>query len=103
MAQLDAIRHEIRSISIINPGPLTRSLNNLDQAPISNGNVCDLCTFYIETNYRLSYNFTDTVAKILYNHVVACCCRNRQQETRSAWGEYLNILFYQGLLTRYTT
>ncbi|KAK2401669.1 sec-independent translocase TatB protein [Trifolium repens] len=36
MAQLDAIRHEIRSISIINPGPLTRSLNNLDQAPISN-------------------------------------------------------------------
>ncbi|WJX18552.1 hypothetical protein P8452_08342 [Trifolium repens] len=38
MAQLDAIRHEIRSISIINPGPLTRSLNNLDQAPISNDN-----------------------------------------------------------------
>ncbi|XP_022155851.1 uncharacterized protein LOC111022860 isoform X2 [Momordica charantia] len=26
MAQLDAIRHEIRSISILNPGPLTRRL-----------------------------------------------------------------------------
>ena len=38
MAQLDAIRHEIRSISIINPGPLTRSLDNIDQASISNDN-----------------------------------------------------------------
>lgn len=26
MAQLDAIRHEIRGISILNPGPLTRRL-----------------------------------------------------------------------------
>ncbi|KAL8142582.1 hypothetical protein V2J09_015614 [Rumex salicifolius] len=32
MAQLDAIRHEIRSISIMNPGPLTRTLtDNPDQ------------------------------------------------------------------------
>ncbi|XP_061338136.1 uncharacterized protein LOC133284998 [Gastrolobium bilobum] len=39
MAQLDAIRHEIRSISIINPGPMTRKLvDNLDQTSISNVN-----------------------------------------------------------------
>ncbi|KAG9140064.1 hypothetical protein Leryth_010570 [Lithospermum erythrorhizon] len=38
MAQLEAIRHEIRSISFVNPGPLTRRLvDNLDQ--ISTGNV----------------------------------------------------------------
>ncbi|KAL2323497.1 hypothetical protein Fmac_027876 [Flemingia macrophylla] len=37
MAQLDAIRHEIRSISIINPGPLTRRLlDNPDQSSVSN-------------------------------------------------------------------
>ncbi|KAG4995972.1 hypothetical protein JHK85_027411 [Glycine max] len=37
MAQLDAIRHEIRSISIINPGPLTRRLvDDPDQTSISN-------------------------------------------------------------------
>ncbi|GAU41202.1 hypothetical protein TSUD_26270 [Trifolium subterraneum] len=36
MAQLDAIRHEIRSLSFVNPGPLTRRLNNCDEAPISN-------------------------------------------------------------------
>ncbi|XP_027366293.1 uncharacterized protein LOC113872725 [Abrus precatorius] len=39
MAQLDAIRHEIRSISIINPGPLSRRLvDNTDQRSISNDN-----------------------------------------------------------------
>ncbi|XP_020233836.1 uncharacterized protein LOC109813946 [Cajanus cajan] len=39
MAQLDAIRHEIRSISIINPGPLTRRLvDNPDQTSVSNDN-----------------------------------------------------------------
>ncbi|KAK7393463.1 hypothetical protein VNO78_22019 [Psophocarpus tetragonolobus] len=37
MAQLDAIRHEIRSISIINPGPLTRRLvDNPDQFFVPN-------------------------------------------------------------------
>ncbi|XP_028788596.1 uncharacterized protein LOC114744595, partial [Neltuma alba] len=39
MAQLDAIRHEIRSISIINPGPLTRRLvDNIDLKSTSDGN-----------------------------------------------------------------
>ncbi|KAJ1417544.1 hypothetical protein SESBI_16603 [Sesbania bispinosa] len=39
MAQLDAIRHEIRSISLINPGPLTRRLvDNLDQPSVPNDN-----------------------------------------------------------------
>ncbi|XP_027367319.1 uncharacterized protein LOC113873412 [Abrus precatorius] len=39
MAQLDAIRHEIRSISIINSAPLTRRLvDNTDQTSISNDN-----------------------------------------------------------------
>ncbi|WVY99209.1 hypothetical protein V8G54_031360 [Vigna mungo] len=37
MAQLDAIRHEIRSISIINPGPLTRGFaDNPDQTSLPN-------------------------------------------------------------------
>lgn len=32
MAQLEAIRHEVRSLSIMNPGPLTRRLmDNPDQ------------------------------------------------------------------------
>ncbi|KHN18842.1 hypothetical protein glysoja_028211 [Glycine soja] len=36
MAQLDAIHHEIRSVSIINAGPLTRRLvDNPDQTSIS--------------------------------------------------------------------
>lgn len=39
MAQLDAIRHEIRSISLVNPGPLTRRLDNLDQTSMANGIV----------------------------------------------------------------
>ncbi|KAI9083323.1 hypothetical protein K1719_028267 [Acacia pycnantha] len=39
MAQLDAIRHEIRSISIINPGPLTRRLvDNIDLKSVSDDN-----------------------------------------------------------------
>lgn len=38
MAQLEAIRHEIRSISILNPGPLTRRLvDNVDPSSGSNG------------------------------------------------------------------
>ena len=38
MAQLDAIRHEIRSISVINPGPLTRRLvDNIDLKSVSGG------------------------------------------------------------------
>ncbi|KAJ9187634.1 hypothetical protein P3X46_003063 [Hevea brasiliensis] len=37
MAQLEAIRHEIRSISILNPGPLTRRLvDNIDPSSGSN-------------------------------------------------------------------
>lgn len=37
IAQLEAIRHEIRSISIINPGPLTRRLDGVEPAQ-NNGN-----------------------------------------------------------------
>lgn len=37
MAQLDAIRYEMRSISLLNPGPLTRRLDNLDQTSTTNG------------------------------------------------------------------
>lgn len=38
MAQLDAIRHELRSISLLNPGPLTTRLvdNIASQPPITN-------------------------------------------------------------------
>lgn len=37
MAQLEAIRYEIRSISLVNPGPLTRKLvdNPPDPSPQS--------------------------------------------------------------------
>ncbi|CAK9147789.1 unnamed protein product [Ilex paraguariensis] len=39
MAQLEAIRHEIRTISFMNPGPLTtRLVNNLNLTSTSNGN-----------------------------------------------------------------
>eukprot|EP00257_Ricinus_communis_P011057 XP_002531666.2 uncharacterized protein LOC8273521 [Ricinus communis] len=40
MAQLEAIRHEIRSVSILNPGPLTRRLvDNIDHTSNSNDNI----------------------------------------------------------------
>ncbi|XP_057423078.1 uncharacterized protein LOC130717008 isoform X2 [Lotus japonicus] len=39
MAQLDAIRHEIRSISFMNPAPAQRVVDNPDQTPISNANT----------------------------------------------------------------
>ncbi|MFQ6628278.1 hypothetical protein Gotur_006785 [Gossypium turneri] len=41
MAQLDAIRHEIRSLSLMNPGPMTRRLmeNPPELASDSNGTV----------------------------------------------------------------
>ncbi|KAI3877931.1 hypothetical protein MKX03_005726 [Papaver bracteatum] len=36
MAQLEAIRHEVRSLSMLNPGPLIRRLDNMDpKSPIS--------------------------------------------------------------------
>ncbi|KAI3971278.1 hypothetical protein MKW92_042228, partial [Papaver armeniacum] len=36
MAQLEAIRHEVQSLSMLNPGPLTRRLDNMDpKSPIS--------------------------------------------------------------------
>ncbi|CAK7346491.1 unnamed protein product [Dovyalis caffra] len=39
MSQLEAIRHEIRSISILNPGPVTRRLvDNIDHTPSTNAN-----------------------------------------------------------------
>ncbi|XP_057957496.1 uncharacterized protein LOC131150659 isoform X2 [Malania oleifera] len=40
MAQLEAIRHEIRSISFMNPGPMTRRLvDNLDQTSSAGNGV----------------------------------------------------------------
>lgn len=36
MAQLEVIRHEIRGISFINPGPLTRRLMDEPKDPASN-------------------------------------------------------------------
>lgn len=40
IAQLEAIRHEIRTISFVNPGPLTRKLvDNVTQIPDTNGNT----------------------------------------------------------------
>ena len=47
MAQLEAIRHEIRSISLINPGPLTRRLmdNPENPAPNTNSGILSLQSF----------------------------------------------------------
>ncbi|KAL2930788.1 Myosin-IIIb [Bienertia sinuspersici] len=43
MAQLEAIRHEIRSISIMNPGPLTRRLmDNPDQDNPDSGGTANV-------------------------------------------------------------
>ncbi|KAK8571873.1 hypothetical protein V6N12_027942 [Hibiscus sabdariffa] len=39
MAQLDAIRHEIRSLSLVNPGPMTRRLMENPPEPASDSNV----------------------------------------------------------------
>ncbi|KAE8677653.1 magnesium transporter MRS2-I-like [Hibiscus syriacus] len=39
MAQLDAIRHEIRSLSLVNPGPMTRRLMENPLEPASDSNV----------------------------------------------------------------
>ncbi|XP_062150054.1 uncharacterized protein LOC133858591 isoform X2 [Alnus glutinosa] len=41
MAQLEAIRYEIRSISLINPGPLTRRLMDNPEDPAPNRNFGD--------------------------------------------------------------
>lgn len=89
MTQVDAIKHEVRSLSFINPGPLTRSLDNLDQPSILNGIV------YIDAQ------FNRNIADILYNRVIICCCIYRLQETGRCWGESLNIVSYQGLMTTY--
>lgn len=40
LAQMDAIRHEMRTISFMNPGPLTRTLmDNVGQTPETRGNT----------------------------------------------------------------
>ena len=38
MAQLDAIRYEIRSLSLMNPGPMTRRLMESPPEPVSDSN-----------------------------------------------------------------
>jgi hypothetical protein len=80
MAQLEAIRHEIGSISFINPGPSTRRHDNLDQASISDGIVYAAAQFNLK--HMIEYkNFTDTIVEILYNHVIVYCCIYRRQKT----------------------
>lgn len=40
MAQLEAIRYEIRSLSIMNPGPMTRRLmDGVEHAPSTSGMI----------------------------------------------------------------
>lgn len=88
MAQLEAIRHEIGSISFINPGPSTRRHDNLDQASISNGIVYTAAPFNLKLKHMIeSKKITDAIAEILHNHVIVYCCIYRQQETRICWGE----------------
>jgi hypothetical protein len=80
MAQLEAIRHEIGSISFINPGPSTRRHDNLDQASISDGIVYTAAQFNLK--HMIEYKkFTDTITEILYNHVIVYCCIYRRQKT----------------------
>ncbi|CAA6667329.1 unnamed protein product [Spirodela intermedia] len=40
IAQLEAIRYEVRSISLLNPGPLTRKLDNTELKPIDGTSYC---------------------------------------------------------------
>ncbi|GMI64215.1 mitochondrial TatB-like [Hibiscus trionum] len=59
MAQLDAIRHEIRSLSLVNPGPMTRRLMENPPEPASDSNVTvppEIC--------EEEKNSTDTLKKI---------------------------------------
>lgn len=45
LAQIDAIRHEIRSISILNPGPLTQRLVDNPELKAADGSVTS--TWYV--------------------------------------------------------
>ncbi|XWS08866.1 hypothetical protein CRYUN_Cryun40dG0037200 [Craigia yunnanensis] len=56
MAQLDAIRYEIRSLSLMNPGPMTRRLMESPSEPASD------CTFPPEICEEVK-NSADTVKK----------------------------------------
>lgn len=60
MAQLEAIRHEIRSISLMNPGPMTRKL--MDNAPepslhVNAGNLRlqKILLMFVLTTFIVSY------------------------------------------------
>ncbi|XP_026437305.1 uncharacterized protein LOC113335482 [Papaver somniferum] len=45
LAQLEAIHHEVRSLSMLNPGPLTRRLGNMDpKSPIAGNDVAQRLT-----------------------------------------------------------
>lgn len=57
IAQLEAIRHEIRSISFVNPGPMTRRLiDDPNNTSVGNGIAAD-----------------DTNIFLMQNMVVLCC------------------------------
>lgn len=89
MAQLESIRYEVRSISLVNPGPLTRKLMDKPQdlAPTGNGTIlsshallpsnvfasqmiASLCVFLLGANRSLEkpkeeLKSTSTVLKVL--------------------------------------
>ncbi|RXI00649.1 hypothetical protein DVH24_000883 [Malus domestica] len=48
LAQLESIRYEVRSISLMNPGPMTRQLidNIQDPAPLSSGSILSSHTLF---------------------------------------------------------
>ena len=39
MAQLEAIRHEIRSVSFMNPGPLTRTMTDNPEKTVADSGI----------------------------------------------------------------
>ncbi|XP_022739470.1 uncharacterized protein LOC111291747 isoform X2 [Durio zibethinus] len=69
MAQLDAIRHEIRSLSLMNPGPMTRRLMESPPEPASDSNgtfpteICEEVKNSADTAKKVHKELQDTMAQ----------------------------------------
>lgn len=74
IAQLDAIRHEIRGLSAINPAPFTRRLDNTAESPPDNGtsgNEASHGQIKPTTDIPKVIGSADTVSSKLYTQATA--------------------------------
>ena len=65
MAQLDAIRYEIRSLSLMNPGPMTRRLMENSPEPTSNSNGILSSTIYSIYFSAGAFHFSEDILCLL--------------------------------------